>query len=259
MDSGSTGSVAGRQLRLVGVFQARRHGRLLQVRHSTARLLAAAALVGPFSRSSAAQMLWPDTDADRAMASLRSALTRMVAMDPGFLELSGSVIALGEDVDVDVAQVMAWVNDTIYGSPTQAAVAAPPDSTGRELLSGWEDEWLTDTRERLRLLQSQALETAAERLIAAGRPGEALPYALAAVQAQPWSESANRIIIEIHARRGDRSNALRRFHRFRGALKRELGVAPGPDILAAIRQLYPFDVLAPDSPVAAAPGPATAL
>lgn len=60
------------------------------------------------------------------------------------------------------------------------------------------------------------------------------------MQAQPWSESANRLLIEIHARRGDSSSALRRYHRYRDVLERELGVQPGPDMLAVIRQLYPF-------------------
>jgi len=44
--------------------------------------------------------------------------------------------------------------------------------------------WLTDPRERPRLLRVQALETAAERLLAAGRAVEALPLRSATVQAQ---------------------------------------------------------------------------
>ncbi len=65
----------------------------------------------------------------------------------------------------------------------------------------------------------------------------------------------NRLTIEIHARRGDPSNALRHYRRFRRELDRELGVEPGPDIRAAIRQLYPFG-----SPLVDPSGrPATAL
>ncbi len=51
-----------------------------------------------------------------------------------------------------------------------------------------------------------------------GRHAEALPYAPGAVELQPWSDSANRLEIEVYARRGDQSNAL----------------------LVAIRRLYPF-------------------
>ncbi|WP_443027378.1 AfsR/SARP family transcriptional regulator [Sphingomonas sp. LR61] len=127
--------------------------------------------------------------------------------------------------------------DHLPEPPIPRSVPRPPPS-GSNRSRVEDEEWLTDVRERLQLLQTQALEVAAERLIAAGRTAEALPYALSAVQAQPWSESTNRLIIEIHARRGDPSNALRRYHRFRRALEEELGVQPGPDMLAAIRQLY---------------------
>ncbi|MFI6921386.1 bacterial transcriptional activator domain-containing protein [Nonomuraea spiralis] len=48
-------------------------------------------------------------------------------------------------------------------------------------------------------------------------------------QTEPWSESANRILLEIHARRGDPGSALRRYEKFSGILLRELGVPPAPD------------------------------
>lgn len=176
------------------------------------------------------------------MASLRAALTRLTAVDFGFLDLSSPVIALADEVDVDVVHVTNWMNDTIYGGSAPASIAPPPPETGFELLPGWEKDWLVDTREHLRLMQMQSLETAAERLVAAGRPAKALPYALSAVRAQPWSESANRLLIEIHARRGDRSNVLRQFLRFQQALDLELDVAPGPDVLTLVRQLYPYGI-----------------
>lgn len=229
-----------RQLRLLGPFQARRSGRALMIPHSAARLVALLALTGPASRSYAGVQLWPDADQAHGSASLRSALARLNAVDDGFLESSGEVLALAEAVRTDVDDVMGWIHATIYATTAPEITDPPPPPIGQTLLPGWEEEWLVDPRERLRLLQCQALETAAERLISAGRAAEALPYALFAVQAQPWSESANRLVIEIHARRGDPSNALRRYRQFRAALETELGVQPGPDIVAVIRQLYPY-------------------
>src|SRR3954452_13949733 len=151
-----------RQLRLIGPFQARRQGHVLVVPHSVARLLAMLSLVGPMSRLHAGEQLWCDTDQPHASANLRAALGRRNAIDDGFIEVSGDVLSIGDEVGIDVEEVLTWVNTTIYGTSTQAA--APPSSTGREVLSGWEEPWLSDPRERVRLLQSQALETAAERL-----------------------------------------------------------------------------------------------
>ncbi|MFI7424961.1 bacterial transcriptional activator domain-containing protein [Nonomuraea sp. NPDC049684] len=107
-------------------------------------------------------------------------------------------------------------------------------------LCGFMDDRVIDLRDRLRTLTAQALQSAAARLLALGRPAEALPYGLAAVQTEPWSESANRILLEIHARRGDPSSALRQYEKFSGILLRELGVPPAPDIVAVIQQLSPF-------------------
>jgi len=228
-----------RELRVIGAFQARLDGHVRPMPHSVERVLALVALVGPLARSHAGALLWPDAPPTRASANLRAAISRLGVVAEGFLHMSGEVLALAEDVSLDLGAAHAWIDATIYEA-AQTAVRAPPVSIGRPLLPGWEEEWLDLPRERLQMLQAQALETAAERLLAAGRHAEALPYALSAVEIQPWSESANRLMIEIHARKGDPSNALRRFRRFRRALEQELGVQPGPDMLAAIRQLYPF-------------------
>jgi two-component SAPR family response regulator len=142
---------------------------------------------------------------------------------------------------VDVETLTHWINDTIYGTGASAGeLTGPPADVGRPLLAGWSDDWVIDSRERLCTLTAQALQSAAARLLSLGRPAEALPYGLAAVQTEPWSESANRILLEIHARRGDPSSALRQYEKFSRILFRELGVPPAPDIVAVIRQLYPF-------------------
>ena len=227
------------ELRVIGAFQARIDGHVRPLPHSAERLVAVVALTGPLARSYASRLLWPDAPPPRARANLRAALARLGVAAEGLIHVSGEILALGDDVVVDLEAAQAWIQATIYES-SRTAVTPPPPAIGRQVLPGWDDEWLDGPRERLQMLQAQALEIAAERLLAASHPAEALPYALSAVELQPWSESANRLVIEIHARRGDPSNALRRYRRFHRALEVELGVQPGPDMMAAIRQLYPF-------------------
>ncbi|RCK69436.1 SARP family transcriptional regulator [Desertihabitans brevis] len=228
-----------KELRLLGSFQVRFHGSLRPLPHSAERVVAIVALIGPLDRSHAGQLLWPDAEPGRARASLRAAVSRLASTAEGLLHVSGDVLALADDVVVDLDTALAWIDATIYGTPPPT-VTSPPRTIGRAVLPGWLEDWVDRPRERLHTLQVQALEISAERLLASGRHAEALPYALAAADLQPWSESANRLVIEIHARRGDPSNALRRFRRFRRALEQELGVQPGQDMLAAVRQLYPF-------------------
>lgn len=233
--------VDGRELRLLGSFRVSRDRKALVVPRTAARLVALTALVGPLARTQAAGLLWPDTGQSQASGNLRSALMRLNAVDSGFVEVNGDVLSTPETVRVDVQAVMEWVNAVIYDEG-EVPASKPPALAGRELLPGWNEEWITEPREQLQLLQAQALETSAERLLAAGRAGEALPYALLAVQAQPWSESANRLLIETHVRRGDTSNALLRFRRYRSALRQELGVSPSPEMMNIMRQIFPFGI-----------------
>lgn len=227
------------ELRVIGPFQARIDGHVVPMPHSVKRVVAMVALVGPVARSHASALLWPDAPANRGNANLRAALSRLGLVAEELIQISGEVMALTDEVSLDLEAALAWSNEIIYETD-RPTISPPPASIGRPLLPGWDELWLEEPRERLQVLQAQALETAAERLLAAGHAAESLPYALSAVELQPWSESANRLIIEIYARRGDPSNALRRFRRFRRALELELGVQPGPDMIAAIRQLYPF-------------------
>ncbi|KGM10600.1 AfsR/SARP family transcriptional regulator [Cellulomonas bogoriensis] len=228
-------------LQLLGPFRLRVEGRTRPVAHSVARVLAALALEGAMSRTQIAALLWPDTDTNQGLSNLRTILSRLGRTVPGVVECEGSVVALAETVSVDVDAVMSWVTSTIYGGGgPPAELTGPPAELVRPLLAGWDDPWAAEHRDRLRLLTSQALECAASRLLVLGRPAEALPYGMAAVSVEPWSESANRVLIEIHARRGDPAGALRQYERFSRALERELGVQPAPDIVALIRQLFPF-------------------
>ncbi|WP_049560087.1 AfsR/SARP family transcriptional regulator [Nonomuraea sp. SBT364] len=204
-------------------------------------MIAALAVIGPMSRSQTAGLLWPGGTEQQALANLRTTLSRLARVTRDVVECDGDILCLSEGTKVDVEMLTRWINDTIYGGGASAGeLAGPPADVDRPLLADWTDEWAVDRRERLRTLTAQALQSAAARLLSLGRPAEALPYGLAAVQTEPWSESANRILLEIHARRGDPSSALRQYEKFSRILSRELGVRPAPDIVAVIRQLYPF-------------------
>ncbi|MFF0865315.1 BTAD domain-containing putative transcriptional regulator [Nonomuraea sp. NPDC003560] len=228
------------ELRLLGPFRLRCGGSTLALPYGVARLIASLAIMGPMSRSQTAGLLWPDGTEQQALANLRTTLSRLARRTRELVETDGDILNLSETTRVDVDALTRWINDTIYGGGPAGELTGPPADVERPLLAGWPDDWVVDRRDWLRTLTAQALQSAAARLLALGRPAEALPYGLAAVQTEPWSESANRILLEIHARRGDPSSALRQYEKFSGILQRELGVPPAPDIVAVIQQLYPF-------------------
>jgi tetratricopeptide (TPR) repeat protein len=83
-------------------------------------------------------------------------------------------------------------------------------------------------------LRPQAL--AAARL-AAGRLGQALEAALAAVWGEPLRESAHRVLIKVHLAEGNYGEAMRQYRLYREQLNSELGLDPSPQIQALVRCL----------------------
>ena len=108
---------------------------------------------------------------------------------------------------------------------------------GRELLPGWGDSWLIEPREELRLLQMHALESAAQGWLIGGQLPRAAACAQSAVRMDPLRESANRLLLEIYLREGNRADALRQYDSYCETLRREIGLPPGPAIAALLSTL----------------------
>lgn len=227
------------QLQLLGAFRVRRDGMPLVLPTGSARLLAALALCEVSDRRELAARLWPDATQCRASSDLRTALWRLQKIEPRLVLSTRQLITLAPSVDVDVHRVEDWALARLGPQPDPADPSpSAPVNTIRTLLPGFDDEWLEHPRERLRLLQVQAFESTAERLLAAGNAGEALPYLLQAAQFDPLRESANQLLIETHLRQGNVAEALRQFRRYRSHLT-ELGVTPGLGVTTLVARYLP--------------------
>jgi two-component SAPR family response regulator len=166
-------------------------------------------------------------------------LWRLQRVCSGLVVVSRDLLTLS-GVTVDVHAVEEWITAAITPPLTLGErPCAPPPGAGRPLLSGWEDDWVEQPRERLRLLQLQAFESLAGRLLSAGRPAEALPHAIAVMQAAPLRESANQLMIEIHLRQGNVNEAVRHYERYRALTRSELGVEPGLGITSLLGRFLP--------------------
>lgn len=215
-------------LELLSAFCVRYGDHAVDLRPSARRLIALLAVAGPHSRSDAASSLWPDVSRARAASNLRTARWRLRQDAPGLLLDEGGVLGLG-NVDCDLTEVREWAQRTIAGEQGEI-----PEHGTAELLPGWGDVWLIEQREELRLLQLQALEASAERLLTGGRLAAACRNAHAAAMMDPLRESAARLLIEIHVREGNLRDAVLRFHRFQHLLAEELGVQPSPAMTSLV-------------------------
>jgi DNA-binding SARP family transcriptional activator len=190
------------------------------------RLIAHLSLCARPARASVAGKLWPDVPEGHAYGSLRSTLWRVQKTVPGLVDLSGGAMGLAGAVRVDVREFRDWAQRVLDPTTAVDAVLPPDMALPGDLLPGWYDDWVLLERERLRRLRLQVLEALSDKLVAAGRHGEAVQAAYAAVRAEPIRESAHRAVVRVHLAEGNISEALRAYDAFRELLVRELGVTP---------------------------------
>ena len=192
----------------------------------------------PVRRDELAEALWSGKGAPPAYESLLAPpLSRLrKALGPGVLEGRSELhLILPEDawIDWEVApeRVRAARAALDNGGAQQAWEAAREavEIAERGLLPGLEAPWIDARRSELADLRVEALEaiaTAGTRLGGAAWP-EAEQAARAAVQAQPYRESARAALMEVLRARGNVNEALRVYEDIRVLLREELGSTPG--------------------------------
>jgi DNA-binding SARP family transcriptional activator len=137
-------------------------------------------------------------------------------------------LSLAQDVRVDVHELTEWARRALDPDCPTNGIATGELGTPGELLPGWYEDWVLLERERLRQLRMHALEALAEKYVAAGRYGEAVQAAYAAVRAEPLRESAHRTVVRIHLAEGNVAEAVRAYESFQALLADEIGAAPSP-------------------------------
>lgn len=196
---------------------------------STQRLLAFLAMRDrPLLRVHVATALWPDATEERSGANLRSALWRLRSECCPLVDSSNSHLRLVQSILVDYRLVTVSARHLLDPSTPCDVDELDESLFAGDLLPDWYDEWVVMERERFRQLRLFALESAADRLVAAGRHGQAVQAALMAVSEEPLRESAHRVLVRAHLAQGNRGEAILQYRRFRRALHDELQVEPSP-------------------------------
>lgn len=225
------------ELRLLGGFEIRTHGRLVKAIHSCERLFAYLALsTRALPRAYIAATLWPDTTDEKASANLRTALWRARQPRPSAVVVDNSHVSLSPHVWVDVRYV--------------DEVARRCRSTGElpgcdllehvrgELLPGFWDSWLTFERERLRQEMIHLCDGMSRNALARNDTHGAVLAALRALECDPLHEPSTVRLIEAYLAEDNRVDALRTFRSYSARLAEELRIQPGPALRALIANCH---------------------
>lgn len=211
--------------------------------HESQRLLALLALRDRLvSRAAAAGTLWPDTSEKHALASLRSALSRLNELAREAVIITDTDLRLSPLVALDLREARLLAR-RLLDRPRAPRLTQDLEGSAIQLLScdclpDWYEEWVLMESEEWRQLRLHALSILAMDLVAAHRFGDAVGAALAAVRGDPLRESARATLIRVHLAEGNRSEALRAFDEYQTLLLHELGEEPTP----ALRALASSDV-----------------
>jgi DNA-binding SARP family transcriptional activator len=195
------------------------------------------------TREAAATALWPELDAEAGPKNLRVTLGYLLkVMEPErepnaaswFVRTRGDLLELSDEgLEVDAWEMERLLDQARAAEAAGAASAALP--AYEAALALWRGDYLTDVyddwavpeRDRLRARFLAASVRAGELLLARGDIDRALLMGTRALEAEPWSEMAHRLVLAAHVARGDRASARRALDRCYQALD-ELGVEPEP-------------------------------
>lgn len=225
-------------LQLLSGFALQVDGVAVDVPASAQRVLAYLALQArPQQRATVAASLWIDQTDARASANLRAALWRLDAVRDRVVESRADRLGLSTGVDVDVTTAVVAARgllDPCHDADELVPCASQLDLLSRDLLPDWDEDWILFERERLRQLRIHAIEAMSEAMRLGGRYADAIEAGLAAVDADPLRESAQRVLIEAHLAEGNVVEARRQYDSFRCLLAHELGVEPSTRLAALV-------------------------
>lgn len=218
-------------LRLLGGFELLSPSGPVEAPLGVQRLLAYVALQDrSVTRVRVAADLWPEAPGARAATSLRSTLWRCNRVGP-LLACTAQSLRLDAGVSVDVAELTAAAEQMHASGIAEVPFLA---AFNLELLPGWQEDWVTLERERLRQLELRVLDFLIVDRADHGRLGEALDAAMRAIRLEPLRESSHRDLIRLYVASGNRTAALTHYEGFASLLHRELDLSPEPATTALV-------------------------
>ncbi len=225
------------------------------VRRKALALVAYLALTNlPQSRDTLATLLWPELDQEHARAALRSTLPALTSpFSESWLIADRQTIGLKrEAVWVDTGEFLALLAQSrSHHHPADAlcpqclsllenAIALYRDDflTGFTLSDSAEyDDWQMFQRGWLRREYAGALRKVAAYYGGEGHYQEALTYARRWLSLDPLHEPAHRMVMQLYAANGQRSEALRQYSDCVAILDSELATPPEEETTALYRAI----------------------
>lgn len=164
--------------------------------------------------------LWPSATPEAALPRLHKAAhyARRALDGPVVLEQDWVRLLPEATVSVDALEFRSRADQALAEGSRELAEQALASYAGRLLPEDLYEDWSTEWRDALAALHRDLLRLT-------GRWADL-------VAEDPTDETAHLALAREHARRGDLRSARRQLERLEHALRRELGIVPGPEVRA---------------------------
>ncbi len=207
----------------------------IKLDRKSAALLAYLALAGETPRGRLATLLWPDAEESVARNNLAQKLSRLKASTNHALVEGKETLRLTGAVGLDARDLQhAWnKGDFPLVADTRGVLLADLEFDDCPDFSCW----LESQRESLDRLRREALTTLADQAEASGQHRAALGFARRLVDRDPLRETAHRRLMSLHALMGDQAAATEAYERCRRLLWEELGIRPGAETRALLKEI----------------------
>jgi DNA-binding SARP family transcriptional activator/predicted ATPase/Flp pilus assembly protein TadD len=220
-------------IRLLGPVQVDRSENQLQgfeSRKAVALLCYLAARDRPVSRERLIDLFWGKKTEARGRGNLSRVMHNLNTLLPGCIRSDRYNLRFEAQpyLRIDVHQYQNWLAS---GEP--ASLLQVVELWRGEFMDGFYlddcpefEAWILEKRQHWHELHAQTLLSLVDRHIAAGDLDQALSYTSGLLKLDPWREEAHRKRMQLLARTGQRSAALKQFEVCRRLLAEELGVQP---------------------------------
>ena len=215
----------------------------LETRKAAALLCYLSLSPGECQRELLATMFWPEGNQQKALANLRRTLSSLNASLPGWIMANRDTLALKRngkfwmDVDAFHQSLLNYHKHTHSEKETCDSCLDILEKTIEmirgEFLEGLNltdapdfDEWQFFQRDGLRQKYADVLESLSTAYVERSQWEQAITCARRWVTLDRLHEPARRTLIDLYARSGQRTAALRQYDEFTRLLKEELGQEP---------------------------------
>lgn len=209
---------------------------------------------GQLVRDRAMDALWPDLDESAAASQLykalhhiRKAFAARSEEASDWIEMSEDLIRLNppEGLVTDVRQFEETARKGLRDGTLSDLQAAVTAYAGDLLPMDFYAAWAELPREHYRQLYLDVLVALAGHYEQRGELSEAAEMLRLALEKDSALESAHRGLMRIFAKRGQETRAFRQYDLCRDVLRRELGVEPSPETVAALEDVRERRLAAP--------------